>query len=543
MDQVRASDVADLAASLLGRSDAQLLGSDAECAEALVAAAQRVINAVSAVQAVAIEAWGRREGEQLKVDRAQWAAMSAAAGLASTGVNGARLRLLNGVPKDEHDFMPSYLAPVLRLSPRSAARRYETARTLVGSLPVTLAAMRAGDLEPHRAQQIVDEVPSNDLAVCAAVERALFPKIVDKPATRVGVLARKAVAAADPGTDAARAEQAQKGRFVFAGPSGLAGLMRFEAEVEAGKGRLVWAAIEELAASYLKEDVAATIGQARADALVDLVLANVSVSTVVDLALPAGFASTGPARAGTCDSCGRGPGSRVGRQGDQGAGSGAQRAGAQGGAHACGSVMEHHATAVLVDADQDTTDHDTQTDAGHNAERDAGHDAEQGAWRDGDQDVGRGDVLRILTGLPTAVLDHRVGTLTSATIEAILADPDTVFRRLVVDPHTGWLIDAGATTYQPGRHLARTVRKRDLHCRFPGCAASARFADLDHVIPFPVGLTVLANLACLCRRHHRLKTHGHWSLSMSPDGVCTWVDQRTGQVHTTEPADYRELAV
>ena len=55
VDQVRASDVADLAASLLGRSDAQLLGSDTECAEALVAAAQRVINAVSAVQAVAID--------------------------------------------------------------------------------------------------------------------------------------------------------------------------------------------------------------------------------------------------------------------------------------------------------------------------------------------------------------------------------------------------------------------------------------------------------------------------------------------------------
>jgi hypothetical protein len=50
-------------------------------------------------------------------------------------------------------------------------------------------------------------------------------------------------------------------------------------------------------------------------------------------------------------------------------------------------------------------------------------------------------------------------------------------------------------------------------------------------------------LACLCRRHHRLKTHGHWSLAMSPDGICTWVDRRTGQVHTTEPADYRELAV
>ncbi len=58
MEQVRATDVADLAASLLGRSEAELLGVDAESAEALVAAAQRVISAMTAVQAVAIEAWG-----------------------------------------------------------------------------------------------------------------------------------------------------------------------------------------------------------------------------------------------------------------------------------------------------------------------------------------------------------------------------------------------------------------------------------------------------------------------------------------------------
>jgi len=431
---------------------------------------------MTAVQAVAIEAWGRRECEQLRVDKVAWAAMSAAAGIANPGgLNGARSRLMDGVPKDEHDFMPSYLAPVLRLSPRSARRRYETARTLAGLLPRTLAAMRAGDLEPHRAQQVVDEVPTNDPGVCAAVEAALFPRIVDKPTTRVGALARQVVAAADPVAAVEKAEQAQQGRFVFAGPSGLLGLMRFEAEVEAGKGRQVWAAIEELAGGYLKDDVAATMDQARADALVDLVLANVAVTTVVDLALPAGFASGAPAGAGSCSRCGR------------------------------GSVLEDAATGALVDADQ------------QNASRDiAGQSVDTVAERDS----GRGDVLRLLSGLPKAgVLDHRVGTLTSATIERILADPDTVFRRLVVDPDTGWLLDAGATTSQPGRHLARTVRKRDLHCRFPGCATAARFCDLDHVIPFPIGLSVLRNLACLCRRHHRLKTHG---ISGVPLTVPLW---------------------
>ena len=100
MDQVRATDVADLAVSLLALTDIELLRAEAESAEAMVAAAQRVISAMSAVQAVAIEAWGRREGEQLKVDKVAWEAMSAAEGRANAGgLNRARLRLLDGVPK------------------------------------------------------------------------------------------------------------------------------------------------------------------------------------------------------------------------------------------------------------------------------------------------------------------------------------------------------------------------------------------------------------------------------------------------------------
>jgi hypothetical protein len=26
----------------------------------------------------------------------------------------------------------------------------------------------------------------------------------------------------------------------------------------------------------------------------------------------------------------------------------------------------------------------------------------------------------------------------------------------------------------------------------------------------------------LCRRHHRMKTHGGWSLESNPDGSCLW---------------------
>ena len=45
------------------------------------------------------------------------------------------------------------------------------------------------------------------------------------------------------------------------------------------------------------------------------------------------------------------------------------------------------------------------------------------------------------------------------------------------------------------------------------------------------------------RATHIAFTHGRWFLAKSPVVVCTWADMRTGLAHTTEPADYRELAV
>jgi len=209
--------------------------------------------------------------------------------------------------------------------------------------------------------------------------------------------------------------------------------MRFEAEVEAGKGRAVWAAIEELAAGYLKQDVAASMGQARADAFVDLILANAAVSTVVDLALPAGFAiagQTSAAVAGTCKACGRGLASPA----VDGA---AGRSGARGGA----SVWEEAATGLLVDADQDTADHGTTdhgtTDHGTTDHGTTDHGTTDHGTTQLERDSAPGAVVRLLAGLPAVgVLDQRAGTLTREVIESIVFDPDTVFRRLVIDPDT-----------------------------------------------------------------------------------------------------------
>jgi hypothetical protein len=92
--------------------------------------------------------------------------------------------------------------------------------------------------------------------------------------------------------------------------------------------------------------------------------------------------------------------------------------------------------------------------------------------------------------------------------------------------------------YTPSRKLADFVRCRDLTCRFPGCREPATNCDLDHVIPWPYGTTCASNLACLCRKHHLLKTFWvddvGWRVTLCTDGTQHWTAP-DGRIHTTTP--------
>jgi hypothetical protein len=90
--------------------------------------------------------------------------------------------------------------------------------------------------------------------------------------------------------------------------------------------------------------------------------------------------------------------------------------------------------------------------------------------------------------------------------------------------------------YEPTPAQQRFGRTRDRTCRHPGCGNRAGWADLDHVVAHADGgETDCANLCCLCRRHHRLKTHARgWRYVMTPDGVLT-VTTPSGVTRTTRP--------
>jgi 5-methylcytosine-specific restriction endonuclease McrA len=98
--------------------------------------------------------------------------------------------------------------------------------------------------------------------------------------------------------------------------------------------------------------------------------------------------------------------------------------------------------------------------------------------------------------------------------------------------------------YQPGPTLVEQIQLRDRTCVFPWCNRPARGCDKDHIVPWDQGgATSSDNLAALCRRHHRLKTHGGWTYTMltpgeylwrSPHGH-TWLRDRTGTTDLTPP--------
>lgn len=102
-----------------------------------------------------------------------------------------------------------------------------------------------------------------------------------------------------------------------------------------------------------------------------------------------------------------------------------------------------------------------------------------------------------------------------------------------------WLADLPpAAGYEHPVVMERLVRLRDVTCRAPGCARRAHRCDCDHVQPWPRGQTSVDNTCCLCRRHHRLKTHAPgWSTALDDQGRLVW-STPTGRTLTTDPYDY-----
>ncbi|NPC97765.1 HNH endonuclease signature motif containing protein [Nocardioides sp. zg-DK7169] len=150
--------------------------------------------------------------------------------------------------------------------------------------------------------------------------------------------------------------------------------------------------------------------------------------------------------------------------------------------------------------------------------------------------------------------DAAVGTVeesrSSVSVEQVrewCTNPDT---QVTIKP----VIDLGehhhTDAYAIPDRLAEQTRLAQSTCAFPWCERPARRCDLDHVVPHGGGSTggptCSCNLAPLCRRHHRAKTHTSWTydktdaatyLWRSPHGLHLLKDQGTTRLVTAHPPD------
>ena len=237
---------------------------EGELAE-LVLASQRVVNAASAVQVVALAGIAARDEVQ--------------------GPDGAWVGVDRGVGHVS-EFASVTVAPMLGLTTRGAQERVQTAAALVSRLPGTLAAMAAGDLDGWRASIIVAETAETTAAGCAQVEAVILPRVCGETGGQVRARTRRALALVDADAVRLRAAKARLERSVRVWPSHVVGLSEWVAVLPAHESALCKAAVDDHACALRREDPDLSMDQARADALVDLVLARVQVSTTVHLTMP-----------------------------------------------------------------------------------------------------------------------------------------------------------------------------------------------------------------------------------------------------------------
>ncbi|MDQ6686207.1 MAG: HNH endonuclease [Actinomycetota bacterium] len=133
---------------------------------------------------------------------------------------------------------------------------------------------------------------------------------------------------------------------------------------------------------------------------------------------------------------------------------------------------------------------------------------------------------------------EKIGPVSVDLIKSWLGQTNPVIRP-VLDLNRTDPVDA----HDPPPWMRELVVLRDAHCVFPGCGRDARGCDLDHINSYqpisqggPPGQTSPANLAPLCRRHHRCKTFTRWRYHRRRDGTYEWTDpNRVSQV--VDPAD------
>jgi hypothetical protein len=131
---------------------------------------------------------------------------------------------------------------------------------------------------------------------------------------------------------------------------------------------------------------------------------------------------------------------------------------------------------------------------------------------------------------PIGRVDNTRSPITAEQIRTWCGHPDT---HLTVTPVIDLAGHVHVDAYEVPDRIKERLALRDHTCVFPHCTRPARrlrpdqhSCDCDHVTPYddagPPAQTCTCRLAPLCRSHHRLKTHGGWSITVLEPGSYLW---------------------
>jgi hypothetical protein len=380
------------------------------------------------------------------------------------------------------------LAMRLACSRRTATRLVEHGQAYAGVLSATGNALATGRITAVVADKIADRLADQPIDVALAAEHRVLTSAGQRTPTQIDRDLEKALLVVDPHEATHRIERARGTRCVHRPrvlPDGMASLT---AILPAATTARIEATLENAARTARSAGDPRTLDQLRADGLTDLILHTTCTTphTVQVHEVAEASGDTGP--------------------------------------------DDNTAATRLADDADAPTGHPT---AARTACGNAPHHRTE---------------IRITVALTTLLgLDEHPGDLTgigpidATTARDLALAAGGVWRRIITDPLSGTVLDVGRTTYRPPRALARHVHVRDQTCARPGCTTPAEACDLDHTIEYhhppdgqPPGTTADHNLGPLCRRDHRLKTDGGFTLRQTAPGTYLWTTP-AGHHYATTP--------
>ena len=403
------------------------------------------------------------------------------------------------------EFFADELAIILNCSRTAATKLADQAALLTQRMSATWAALADGRLDWPRARAIASELmdPARDVAphVLAAVEAAVLPRARERSVSALQAAVRKELLRLDAAAADRRRKRAERSADVTVRPAGD-GMAHLSIFAPAPFVAAIHQSLDQYARTAKTDGDGRTLGQLRVGVLGDLVLrpwdetrppvtAHLTVLASLD-ALIAG--ATGH------DGC------AAGQFGPQAIGG-------------CRWVEP-----AEIDGQPITAAHLRSLLEQLDALCPGGLQAPTG----GTLDIALTDPL---TGALLAVVSR--AELERLAGRGCPTHPDEGGGCPVLDR------PPPVDRYRPTPAQRRFGKTRDRTCRHPGCRNDAAWADLDHVVPHAAGgETSCDNLCCLCRRHHRLKTHAAgWRFVMTADGVLS-VTTPSGVTRTTRPPGY-----